>query len=78
MSDTPAQLIPDHLAADISNTAALAAIMLRELKESVLFIEERLATSTANRTDVTQTLKIAQERATKQAQSDFDPASSSS
>ena len=77
MSDKPPQLVPDHLAADISNTAALAAIMLHELRDSVLFIEERLATSTANRTDVTQTTAIAKQRAVQQAQSDLDPPTSS-
>lgn len=60
-------LIPDVLAADIANAAALAAIMLVELKNTVTEIEERIATSTASRTDLIQTTEIAAKRAQQQA-----------
>ncbi|MBN23093.1 MAG: hypothetical protein CL678_17540 [Bdellovibrionaceae bacterium] len=60
------QLIPDLFAADVANAAAIAAIMLIELKHTVTEIEERIATSTASRTDLIQTTEIAQQRAKKQ------------
>lgn len=61
------KLVPDVYAADIANAAALSAIMLIELKNTVAEIEERIATSTASRTDLIETTEIANARAKQQA-----------
>ena len=62
----PPKLIPDLYAADIANAAALAAIMLIELKATVEEIEERIATGTASRTDLIETEAMAALRAKEQ------------
>ena len=64
--DDSDKLVPTVYAADIASAAALAAIMLIELRNTVIEIEERIATGTACRTDLIQTEQAAKERAETQ------------
>ena len=60
------KLIPDLMAADTASAAAVAAIMLIELKNTVSEIEERIESSTASRTDLIETEAMAKRRSEQQ------------
>lgn len=64
--DNNDKLVPDKYAADMASAAALSAIMLIELRNTVTEIEERIATGTACRTDLIQTEKAAKDRSEQQ------------